>query len=41
VDFESVEDGKVTVRERDSMQQQRIPFEGVVGYLTDRVGGSR
>jgi glycyl-tRNA synthetase len=41
VDFESVEDGKVTVRERDSMDQQRIPFEGVVGYLTDRVGESR
>jgi glycyl-tRNA synthetase len=41
VDFESVEDGKVTIRERDSMDQQRIPFEGVVGYLADRVGESR
>ena len=41
VDFESAEDGKVTVRERDSMDQQRIPFEGVVGYLADRVGESR
>jgi glycyl-tRNA synthetase len=41
VDFESVEDGKVTVRERDSMDQQRVPFEGVVGYLADRVGESR
>jgi glycyl-tRNA synthetase len=41
VDFESVEDGKVTIRERDSMDQQRIPFEGVVAYLTDHVGESR
>jgi len=41
VDFESVEDGKVTIRERDSMDQQRVPFEGVVGYLADRVGESR
>jgi glycyl-tRNA synthetase len=41
VDFESLEDGKVTIRERDSMNQQRIPFEGVVGYLADHVGDSR
>jgi glycyl-tRNA synthetase len=41
VDFESTEDGKVTVRERDSMDQQRIPFEGVVAYLIDHVGESR
>ena len=36
-DFDSNEDGKVTVRERDSMEQQRVPIEGVVSYLRDRL----
>jgi glycyl-tRNA synthetase len=36
VDFESLEDGQVTVRERDSMEQERIPIEGLVDYLTKR-----
>jgi len=37
-DFDSETDGKVTVRERDSMQQDRIPLEGVAAYLADRLG---
>jgi glycyl-tRNA synthetase len=37
VDFESLEDGRVTVRERDSMQQERIPIDGSVGYLAERL----
>jgi len=34
-DFDSGEDGKVTVRHRDTMQQDRVPVEGVVRYLHD------
>ena len=36
-DFDSEEDQKVTVRERDSMEQQRIPVEGLVSYLRERL----
>ena len=36
-DFESEDDGKVTVRERDSMNQERIPVEGLVSYLRERL----
>jgi glycyl-tRNA synthetase len=36
VDFESPEDGQVTVRERDSMEQERIPIEGLNEYLAKR-----
>lgn len=35
-DFESVEDRAVTVRERDSMAQERIGIDSLVGYLRDR-----
>jgi len=38
VDFESEADGKATVRERDSMQQERIPMQAVTAYLADRLG---
>jgi glycyl-tRNA synthetase len=36
-DFESADDGRVTVRERDSMEQERIPIDQVVGSLRDRL----
>jgi len=36
-DFDSAQDGKLTVRDRDSMQQERLPIEGVVAYLRDRL----
>ncbi len=36
-DFDSNEDGRVTVRERDSMEQRRVPVEGIVSYLRDRL----
>ena len=36
-DFESETGGQVTVRERDSMSQDRIPIEGVVAWLQDRI----
>jgi len=35
VDVQSLDDHQVTVRERDSMRQVRVPIEGVVDYLTD------
>ena len=37
VDFESLEDDAVTVRERDTMAQERIPIEGVQRWLADRL----
>ena len=37
-DFDSEEDKKVTVRERDSMQQDRVPLEGLVEYFQGRFG---
>ncbi|MDR2531433.1 MAG: glycine--tRNA ligase [Oscillospiraceae bacterium] len=37
VDFESLEDSKVTVRERDSMEQVRIGISEVRGYIEERV----
>ncbi len=37
-DFDSQEDGKVTVRERDSMSQDRISIDAVAGYLHERLG---
>jgi glycyl-tRNA synthetase len=36
-DFDSEDDGKVTVRARDTMQQARVPLEGVVAYVRERV----
>jgi glycyl-tRNA synthetase len=42
VDFESLEDRQVTVRERDTMTQDRIPIDSLLGYLRERLnGGSR
>ena len=38
-DFDSPEDGAVTVRERDTMAQERIPLEGVERYLAERLIG--
>ena len=36
-DFDSLEDKCVTVRERDSMQQVRIPVEGLSAYFKDKI----
>ncbi|MBF0252384.1 MAG: glycine--tRNA ligase [Candidatus Omnitrophica bacterium] len=35
VDVDSLEDGKVTIRERDTMKQERISMEGIKAYLGD------
>ena len=36
VDFESLKDEKVTVRERDSMTQERVPITSLTNYFNDR-----
>jgi len=37
VDFDSLEDRQVTVRERDAMAQDRIPIANLVGYPAERL----
>jgi glycyl-tRNA synthetase len=37
VDFDSLEDRQVTVRERDTMSQDRIPIDTLVAYLRERL----
>ncbi len=39
VDFDTLDDNAVTIRERDSMQQERIGLDGVVPYLAARLLG--
>ena len=39
VDFESLQDQAVTVRERDSMKQERVGIDGLVSYLAERLTG--
>ncbi len=40
VDVDSLEDGAVTVRERNSMAQERVPVEGVKRLVLDRLAAS-
>jgi len=40
VDFDTLEDDAVTVRERDSMQQERIPLSGISGWFAQRFVGA-
>ena len=37
IDFDTLEDNAVTVRERDSMEQQRIPVANLVAYLNEQL----
>src|SRR4051812_23946109 len=37
VDFESLDDRAVTIRERDSMEQVRVPVDDVLGHLRDHL----
>jgi glycyl-tRNA synthetase len=39
VDFDTLTDDAVTVRERDTMQQERVAIDGVEQYLSDRLIG--
>ena len=36
-DFESAEDGCVTVRDRDTMTQVRMKIEDVKGYIAEKI----
>ena len=36
-DFDSLEDAAVTVRDRDSMDQERVKIEGLLDYLTEKL----
>jgi glycyl-tRNA synthetase len=41
VDVETLEDGAVTVRDRDSMEQERIPVENVKRLILDKMAAAR
>ena len=38
VDFQTLEDGTVTLRERDSMTQERITLDALVAKLDEAIG---
>jgi glycyl-tRNA synthetase len=40
VDFDTLDDRAVTVRDRDSMAQERVPIDGLVDYLRPRLDGA-
>ncbi len=40
VDFDTLEDRAVTVRDRDTMHQDRVPIDGLVAHLTEKFGSS-
>jgi glycyl-tRNA synthetase len=40
VDFDSLDDQAVTVRERDTMSQERIPLDKLQGFLAEQLVGS-
>ncbi len=37
VDYDTLEDGTVTVRERDSMSKERVPGAGLEAFLAERL----
>lgn len=37
VDFESLENNTVTVRDRDSMEQIRLPIDELIAYVTEKI----
>ena len=39
LDFDSLDDHAVTIRERDAMTQERVAIDAVVDYLTARLRG--
>ena len=36
-DFESLEDGSVTIRDRDSMKQERIKINSLLNYFSEKI----
>ena len=41
VDVETIDDRAVTIRERDTMTQERVPLEGVRRWIADRLASAR
>jgi len=39
VDFDSLNDQAVTVRDRDTMKQDRVPMVDLEGYFRGRIAG--
>ena len=39
IDFDSLDDNAVTVRERDTQQQIRVPIDGLIEALAERLPG--
>ena len=37
VDFDTLDDRAVTIRDRDTMTQERVPIDGLLGELKDRL----
>ena len=37
VDFDSVEDKKVTIRDRNTLEQDRVEIDRVLDYLLERI----
>ena len=37
IDYETKDDGTVTIRDRDAMTQERVPMENVAAYLKDKL----
>ena len=37
VDFDTLDDHAVTIRDRDTMSQERVPIDGLLGELKDRL----
>lgn len=37
IDYETLEDESVTVRDRDTMEQVRIPISELVSYIGDKI----
>jgi glycyl-tRNA synthetase len=36
IDFDTLDDRAVTIRDRDTMQQDRVPIDGLVAHLRER-----
>jgi glycyl-tRNA synthetase len=41
VDVDSLDDNAVTIRDRDSMTQERVPLEGVKRLIVDKLAAAR
>jgi glycyl-tRNA synthetase len=40
IDFESLDDKKVTIRDRDTTKQERIDIDAIEGVLARKIAGS-